>query len=68
MRMYHNPRSEQGESDGLWVVAANTLFTFSRNKNPNRLQFRVQNTDVVGVTCGIRLYYAYVSFSVPGSR
>ena len=68
MRMYHYLCPVQGESDGLWVIAANTLFTFSGNKKPNRLQFRVQNTDVVGVTCGIRLYYAYVSLSVPGTR
>ena len=68
MRMYHYPRSVQGESDGSWEIAANTLFTFSGNKKPNRLQFRVQNTDVVGVTCGIRLYYAYISISALGTR
>ena len=58
MREYHYPRTVQGESDGLWEIAGNTLFTFSGNKKPNRWQFRVQNIDVVGVTCGIRLYYA----------
>ena len=56
MRINHYP--VQGESDGLWVIVGNTLFTFSGNKKPNRWQFRVQNTDVVGVTCGIGLYYA----------
>ena len=68
MRMYHYPRTVQGDCDGLWVIVGNTLFTYSGNEKPNRWQFRVQNTDVVGVTCGIRLYYAYISLSVPGTR
>ena len=68
MRRYHYPRTVQGESDGLWEIAGNTLFTFSGNKKPNRWQFRVQNTDVVGVTCGIELYYAYESLSAHGTR
>ena len=68
MRVYHYPRTVQGESDGLWVMVGNTLFTYSGNKKPNRWQFREQNTDVVGVTCGIELYYAYVSLSAHGTR
>ena len=68
MRMYHYPRTTQGESDGLWEIAGNTLFTFSGNKKSNRWQFREQNTDVVGVNCGIRLYYAYVLLSAHDTR
>ena len=44
------------------------MFTVSGNKKPNRWQFREQNTDVVGVTCGIGLYYAYVLLSAPDTR
>ena len=68
MRMYHYPRTVQGESDGLWVIVGKTLFTYSGNKMSNRWQFRVQNIDVVGVICGIRLYYACVSLSAHGTR
>ena len=56
MRIYHLPRTVQGESDGPRDMAANTFFLFiSGNKNPNRWQFWGQNTNVVGVTCDIRL-------------
>ena len=50
------------------MIVGNTLFTYSGNEKPNRWEFRVQNTVVVGVTCGIRLYYAYVSLSAHGTR
>ena len=56
MRIYHYPRAIKGESDGPRGIAANSLFVFSGNKKPNRWQFREQNANVVGVTCGIRLY------------
>ena len=68
MRIYHLSRTVQGESDGPREMAANTFFLFSGNKKPNRWQFREQNTDVVGVTCDIRLYYAYISLSAHSTR
>ena len=61
-------RYVQGQNIVPYDQTANTLFLLSRNKKPNRWQFRKQNTDVVGVTCGIRLYYAYVSHSAPVTR
>ena len=68
MRIYHYPRTVQGGSDGPREMVANTFFLFSWNKKPNRWLFSEQNTDVVGVICVIRLYYACVSLSAHGTR
>ena len=59
MRTDHFLRTIQGKCDGPCEIAANTLFIFSGNKKSGRWQLGGQNTDVVGVTCDIRLYYAY---------